>query len=272
MNHGRIRALIADIVQVSACIISVLHYNLHNFGFIDPCFVTLLSGNNIWSWSSGSNAETDPRDLRIAAAKDFSNRLTSKDKAGQPDLVTVVKFDTKGTVVYSLGDPANAAFDTIKPKGESYIAPGLGVAINELGAYKQVPTANRTGVVLMTDGEDPVVDTLVDQLDRAAFLGIRVSFGYLNPTDAPISPNQNLTIAILKTGGADAFVNDPEAYQSFVNLVVARGPTDFDDSDGANNEMFPGLSLIGVLSTASSVAFAQAPVPEPDVNGGYSTS
>ncbi|KAF8244246.1 hypothetical protein K440DRAFT_667033 [Wilcoxina mikolae CBS 423.85] len=85
--------------------------------------------------SSTSNMYTDSKDLRIAAAKDFNSRLTSKDEAGtncQPDLVTVIDFDRNATVRYSLGDPSNATFDGIDAAGGTFIAGGIDTAINEL--------------------------------------------------------------------------------------------------------------------------------------------
>jgi len=201
--------------------------------------------------SSGSNTQTDPSDLRIAAAQDLNGRLTSKSEAGpnrDPDLVTVVDFDDSASVIYNLGDPASATFDGIDSVGGTNIAGGIKAAIDELTKDTSIPTKGRTGVVVLTDGQDSRTVPLIEQLDRAQNLSIRVSFGFLKPDG---SLNQDVLTEILKTGGVYSTIDSAEAQQNFVDLVIARGPTDLDSSSGSNNtsiELLPSLSVAGLIS------------------------
>lgn len=209
--------------------------------------------------SSGSNTYTDPNNLRIAAAKDFNGQLLTQAQAGssgQADQVTVVDFDYSATVIYPLGDPsgADAAIDTIDSDGGTYIASGIGAAIDELTANTADPTAGRTGIVVLTDGEDSSLDELVAEINRAQGLGIRVAFGFLSPT--PPTGAADLLAAILATGGIYSTIDSAEAQQNFVDLVLSHGPTDNDASGASGNTLLlPGLTVAGNVSSAESETF-----------------
>lgn len=204
--------------------------------------------------SSGSNYYTDPSDLRIVAAKEFNSLLVTKDQAGpsgQSDLVTVIDFDSYATVISPLGDPANASFKGIDSSGGTYIADGVRLAIDELTNKKSGSTAHRTGIVVLTDGEDYSIDELVDQLTRARNESIRVAFGFLSPDYQ--TGEEGLLAAILKTGGIYSIMSTAEAQKNFVNLVIAHGLTDVDNTGSANGTtvLYSGLSIAGNVSAAS---------------------
>ncbi|KAF8540452.1 hypothetical protein BDD12DRAFT_909348 [Trichophaea hybrida] len=198
--------------------------------------------------SSNPNTQTDPSDLRIAAAKDLNDRLTSKSKVGpkrDPDLVTVVDFDSSARVIYNLGDPASATFDGIDSEGGTNIARGIKVAIDELIKDLSIATKGRTGIVMLTDGDDPYKLELLNELDRAQNLGIRVSFGFLEPNVL----DQDILTKILKTGGVYSTIDSAETQQAFVLAVIANGPTEFDRSSGPTAvELLSGLSLASLIS------------------------
>jgi hypothetical protein len=66
--------------------------------------------------SSGSMADSDPFNLRLAAGKALNDWLiTAAEATGgkQPDLVTVINFDDTAFLDYPLGDPggADSSFD-----------------------------------------------------------------------------------------------------------------------------------------------------------------
>ena len=203
--------------------------------------------------SSGSNSYNDPFDLRIAAAKELNSLLVTKTQAGpsgQSDLVTVIDFDDEARVIYPLGDPAHASFDGIDSLGGTYIADGLSVAIDQL-TNSSVSTAHQTGIVVLTDGQDYYFDELLDQLARARNHSIRVAFGFLSPE--PPAGEEDLLTAILSTGGIYSAISSAEAQKNFVNLVIAHGLTDVDNTSSANGTtaLFPGLSIAGNVSAAS---------------------
>lgn len=204
--------------------------------------------------SSGSNYYTDPSNLRIVAAKEFNSHLVTKDQAGpngQSDLVTVIDFDSYAVVLSPLGDPANATFKGIDSVGGTYIADGVRTAIDELTKNKSGSTAHRTGIVVLTDGQDFSIDELVDQLTRARNESIRVAFGFLSPDYQ--TGEEGLLAAILKTGGIYSIMTTAEAQKNFVNLVIAHGLTDVDNTGSANGTtvLYPGLSIAGNVSAAS---------------------
>jgi Mg-chelatase subunit ChlD len=108
--------------------------------------------------SSGSMSSSDPYDLRIAAGRSLNDFLiTSKEATGtkKADLVTVIDFDDVATLDYPLGDPgpaANSSFSNIDAFGGTYIAGGVGMAIDQLTQTGSGTTADRSGIVVFTDG------------------------------------------------------------------------------------------------------------------------
>jgi hypothetical protein len=225
--------------------------------------------------SSGSNKKTDPGFLRIAAAQAFAATLVTEAAAGTdnfPDLVTVIDFDDSARVVYPLGDPASISFDGIDAVGGTLIGSGVGLAIHELTKDTTETTHDRTGIIVLTDGQDSDNSVLAAALDLAFRLGIRVSFGFLSPPANPVirrrrsnqpqaralyprqsndAPPTELLEAVLKTGGVFSKIDSAEAQQSFVELVIARGPTNI-DSIGTNNGglLFQDVTVYGMSSAA----------------------
>lgn len=209
--------------------------------------------------SSGSNADTDPDDLRVVAAKNLNNALISSSKATgdkKADLVTVIDFDSSAAVIYSLGDPsgANTEIDTIDSSGGTAIYDGVAKAIDELSKPGNDPTANRTGIVVLTDGQDSSTTALIKEINRAGGLGIRVSFGFLDPSSSSAAAPDVLA-AILKTGGIYSTISSASAQQSFVNLVFSNGITGADAGASVSNVLLPGISTAQFQSGSGSNTF-----------------
>ncbi|EXL47818.1 hypothetical protein FOCG_10333 [Fusarium oxysporum f. sp. radicis-lycopersici 26381] len=227
--------------------------------------------------SSGSNKETDPGDLRIAAAQAFTATLVTEAAAGPdnfPDLVTVIDFDDSARVIYPLGDPASVSFNGIDSVGGTIIGIGVSLAIDEVASDTTGETQDHAGIIVFTDFQDNNPSALVAAHDLAYRLGIRVSFGFLSPPPKPVprpsrrrsnqsrnralyprqsdaTPPTELLEAVLKTGGVFSTIDSAEAQQSFVELVIARGPTNI-DSIGTNNggPLFQGVTVYGLSSAA----------------------
>lgn len=203
--------------------------------------------------TSGSNDWTDPSDLRIVAARTLNEALVSQAEAAsgkQPDLVTVVDFDGSAAVIYELGDPAGAgpSFDLLDSSGSTYIASGVEAAITELTKPGYDPTADRSGIIVLTDGADSWTDDLIAAIDNATAAGIRVSFGFL-PEDASAATDPDVQAAILRTGGKYAIFSSAESQQSFVNLVLANGLTASDYANSTSSTLVSGLSITAFVST-----------------------
>jgi hypothetical protein len=210
--------------------------------------------------SSGSNTGTDPNNFRIVAGKNINDALISQAKATadkQADLVTVIDFDASASVIYPLGDPtaaADAQIDTIDSSGGTAIFNGVSSAIDEMTKPGNDPTANRTGIVVLTDGQDSDTTTLIKQINRAGGLGIRVSFGFLDPSSSSAADPDVLT-AILNTGGIYSSISTASAQQSFVNLVFSNGITGLDAGASVSNVLLPGISISKFQGSSGSNTF-----------------
>jgi Ca2+-binding RTX toxin-like protein len=223
--------------------------------------------------SSGSNTQNDPANLRITAAAAFNAGLTSAAEAGpggRPDRSATVDFDDSARLISALGDPDAASFAGIDSSGGTNIASGVNLAIEELTRDPADPTANRAGIVVLTDGEDSDRAALIAAIGRAASLGIRVSFGFLSPPANPVmagrragadqvllplqspsAPPADLVAAIVASGGLFSTIDSAQAQQAFVSLVEARGATNLDDPNGADDS---GPLASGVSTTAVAAA------------------
>ncbi|KAF2094987.1 hypothetical protein NA57DRAFT_46090 [Rhizodiscina lignyota] len=208
--------------------------------------------------SSGSNADTDPNNLRIAAARALNNVLISKSEAtpSKPaDQVTVVEFDYSASVLFPLGDPASPsvdqAFDQIDADGGTDIASGVEAGIDEITKGSAGSTSGRSGVVVLTDGQSSFPDITV-QLQRARKLGVRVSFGFLNE-DGALSGYYSdadfvaMLKAVLATGGVYSEIGSADAQRAFVAKVLASGLTGAPSSGGAGN----GVLSAGIATAAT---------------------
>jgi predicted metal-dependent peptidase len=109
--------------------------------------------------SSGSMVDNDPDNLRLTAGQEIDDWLISVNNAvgnKKADLVTVIDFDDSVNIDYALGDPgaaADAAISKIDADGGTYIAGGVQAAIAQLTSSSSGSTKDRSGIVVLTDGE-----------------------------------------------------------------------------------------------------------------------
>ena len=107
--------------------------------------------------SSGSNQETDPGNLRIAAARAFNDALISEAEAKpgeRPDQSASIDFDSSARLISQLGDPSRTRFDGIDSSGGTDIGSGVSLAIQELTKDPNVDPRDRSGIIVLTDGLD----------------------------------------------------------------------------------------------------------------------
>lgn len=209
--------------------------------------------------SSGSNDWTDPDGLRIAAGKQLNSALV------QTDLVTVIDFSSTATTLYPLGSPAGAAgvFDKIPASGGTSIYSGVKQAIDELTKPTTGTTTGRSGIVVLTDGEDSSIILLISQLNRAQSLGIRVSFGFLSAV-LPAGV-QTLLTAILNTGGRYGTISNAAGQQNFINSVLLNGLTGNDTGSGSS-VLYPDVAIAGRVSSAESQTYSYTTQPGEKLN------
>jgi len=212
---------------------------------------------------SASMADSDPQDLRLAAAKELDAKLISQSSASggkAADLLTVVQFNSDASVIYPLGDPAAAisSFDHVEPIGGTFIGGGIKAATDELTKPGNDPTNNRTGIVVFTDGIDDPADQVPDtiaEIQRAGSLGIRVSFGFLAIENADQDPG--ILKAILHTGGIFEAFNDATSQENFIALVLLNGLTGIDTKgEGGRTLLLSGLTTSSLLSLTGPNTFA----------------
>lgn len=108
--------------------------------------------------ASYSMLSSDPNDLRLAAGKNLLDWLVTKSEATggkKQDDVTIIEFSDSAQLDYPLGDPENAyaPLSKINVTGGTYIASGVQMAISQLSASGTGSTADRSGIVVFTDGE-----------------------------------------------------------------------------------------------------------------------
>lgn len=202
--------------------------------------------------SSGSNQDTDPSNQRVAAGQAFNSSLLTQEAAGSDtpaDLSAVIDFDSSARVCSPLADPSQADFSCIDSSGGTSIASGVRAATAELTRDASAGAVrDRSGIVILTDGLDEDRQGIVNAINDAAALGIRVSEGFLQPPANPVSrrnrpitsaqsegPPPALVRAILDSGGVYAPIASAEDQDAFIRLVNLNGATNIDDPTGADD-------------------------------------
>lgn len=211
----------------------------------DPCVGQVGTSTNrkvaIVVDSSGSNDWNDPTNLRVAAGQSIVANL------GGTDQVAVVDFDGSATVISPLGPASAASFVGIDSSGDTCISCGVEEALVTL----QGAAPNTAGIIVLTDGEDSFVSALIEQIEIATGLGIRVSFGFLNPSGGVQDPD--ILSAIDANGGVYANIADATAQANFVSLVLASGLVNADTTGtGGSTFLFQGLKVSGNVSASTS--------------------
>lgn len=129
--------------------------------------------------------------------------------------------------------------------------------MDELTKPDSGSTANRTGIVVLTDGQDNTlgltgVQGTINAITRAGELGIRVSFGFLSVDSSNQDPR--ILRAILKTGGAFTSFISAASQDSFIAQVLLQGLTGIDASSNTTS-LFPDLTTSALLSQTGANTF-----------------
>jgi hypothetical protein len=213
--------------------------------------------------ASGSNTTTDPQNLRLAASSTLVTDLVASQE-GQDAAVAVVSFEDSATLLYPLGDPTGAlpSINGIRPGGGTAIASGVRAGLAALSA-QGAPTPGTAGILVFTDGEDADLSGLVAAIDAATAQGVRVSFGFLDPSGAsaaeltrsPVrrahaAPASSLQEAILRSGGVFATIGSAADQKTFVSLVEQRGLAAIDAQNaGGGGPIGLNLEVAGVAQS-----------------------
>ncbi|OAP58425.1 hypothetical protein AYL99_07515 [Fonsecaea erecta] len=173
------------------------------------------------------------------------SEVTSTQKQ---DMVTVINFDDEAYLDYPLGDPGAAASSLaqIGADGGTYIAGGVQMAIQQLTAAKTGDTAGRSGILVFTDGEDSSTSDLVNQINRATSLGIRVAFGFLD--DSSSLQDTDVLSSIMHSGGRYFTIQNYNASKAFIDGIIVNGLTRNDNPDGDTTTLLAGLDASHFIS------------------------
>ena len=122
-------------------------------------------------------------------------------------------------------------------KPGTFIGGGIGVATDDLTKPNTGETKGRSGIVVLTDGQDNFaglsgVQGTINEIKRAGGLGIRVSFGFLS-TDASEQDPEILTECV-KTGGTFSSFSNAESQGNFIDQVIYNGLTALDGTADAS--------------------------------------
>lgn len=251
--------------------------------------------------SSGSTKSSDPNRLRIQGGIDLLDYLTSQSEAtatNKADTVSVVDFDLKATVDYAQGDPNQAARDALQAidsDGGTAIPIGIEAGLNEI--LKNNP-GNRGGMILFTDGQDPNVDGIVGQINRAKAAGVRISIGHSgSDKEEPVANgssggiswlvnevagwltnhpktvvhnglDKRISQAALNSGGTVAIITSPDALRNFVHQVIKNGITNNDGKCSGNDigesggPLIKDVSSLGLCSKNAEAVFTYSPTTQ----------
>lgn len=233
--------------------------------------------------SSGSNADTDPSNLRITAAQDSLRQLISAKEAKRlkkpKDLAAAVDFDSFVTVLSNFDDPDTVipTLNAIDANGGTAIDAGINQASSMLDALNVTlggsATANalkdRAAILLFTDGDNNAgVAPVIAAIDAAGAKGYRVHYGFLQP-QAPFKPrlrslepfapevrtlafapagSSSIQDAVLNTGGSFGVLNNAIAQLGFIQQVFSSGITNGDSNGSQGGKLLPDIATPGRLT------------------------
>jgi hypothetical protein len=131
----------------------------------------------------------------------------------------------------------------------------LGSGVDELIGNATTLQRNKTAVVALTGNRASQLGEHIAQVWRAADEGIRVHLGLLPPAettqhdatnDTPaleMAQIEDLMTAVLRTGGTYSILHSRSSIPKFLDHVVSRGLTQYDNADDTATLLIPGLSI-----------------------------
>lgn len=160
--------------------------------------------------------------------------------------------DDKGHLVKQLHHPTHDGLD-------------MGVAFNALRHNATVFPTNKTAIIALTKTRNLHLDEQIAHVWHAGDEGIRVHLGLLppprTPSDAPDkysddaamseAQEQDLITGVLRTGGTYSILHNEDAVSSFLDHVVSRGLTQYDNARDTATLLPAGLSISDYVTPES---------------------
>ncbi|KAF3000102.1 hypothetical protein E8E13_003465 [Curvularia kusanoi] len=147
--------------------------------------------------------------------------------------------------------------------------PDIGAALNELIHYSTPLPYNKTSIVALTCAQPSDLAQQIAHVWRAGDEGIRMHIGILPPNTstsaAPFGPSPHpshaaltgrirdtdLIAAVLRTGGTYSVLSNPRAIPAYVQHIVSRGLTRYDNARDTATLLPPGLLITDYISPSS---------------------
>jgi hypothetical protein len=139
----------------------------------------------------------------------------------------------------------------------------IGTAVNELLGNHTILPKNKTAIVALTSADDLHLGDQVAQVWRAGDEFIRVHLGLLPPAgtvpdelDNDIAAlakakQEDLMTAVLRTGGTYSVLHGRQSIPRFLDHVVSRGLTHYDNARDTATLLVPGLSISDYVTPES---------------------
>ncbi|KAE9974487.1 hypothetical protein EG328_003817 [Venturia inaequalis] len=134
-------------------------------------------------------------------------------------------------------------------------------ALTELIRNSTAIPTNKTAIVAITKAHNPELLNQIAHIFRAGDEGIRVHIGLLPPASAGSGPYRNslienpqeddLITAVLRTGGTYSILHHDNDVSSFLDHVISRGLTNYDNPSDTSTLLSPGLSISDYITPSS---------------------
>jgi hypothetical protein len=114
---------------------------------------------------------------------------------------------------------------------------------------------DKTAIVALTSTRNLHLGEQVAHIRRAGEAKIRMHLGLLPPTEPSYGPTEDVEVAlgkqreedlidaVLSTGGTYSVLHSPHSVSSFLEHVVSRGLTEYDNARDTATLLLPGLSI-----------------------------
>lgn len=135
----------------------------------------------------------------------------------------------------------------------------FGTALTELIRNATAIPTNKTAIVAITNTHNTDLIDQMAHIFRAGDEGIRVHIGLLSPTENgphPASMTENpqeedLITAVLRTGGTYSILHHANDVSSFLDHVISRGVTHYDNPSDTSTLLLAGLTISDYITPSS---------------------
>jgi hypothetical protein len=134
----------------------------------------------------------------------------------------------------------------------------IGTALTELIRNATAIPTNKTAIIAITSTHNSDLVDQIAHIFRAGDEGIRVHIGLLPPTENGPHPasitepqEEDLITAVLRTGGSYSILHHANDVSSFLDHVISRGLTHYDNPSDTSTLLLAGLSISDYITPSS---------------------